>query len=324
MALSCGVRDLGTIVIISIVCLMLISMVLIIRKMAKYYLKLRNEQKSFASSCKIPFYLVTILTTLVVLVLIIYIPYLSHACYIYQSIWSGPYMLLYIWQFYFLILFWLYRLYSVFQGTVIPLSKCTVISYIILYTITILFASGYSIAYAINALNAATFARLSGIIIVVYLIGSTAISILFASKLIRLHKSFASNFGKFDTNNDKDESLLVTVSKLSILTWLSLIITFIQSIALPVRFVLFPNSILMEYIGHLVSIIDPYTNFVCIILSYKHFQNTYLKICCIHSCCFHCWMKCANVTVDVVEMTEAQELTPRGSQKNIQETHDTP
>ena len=308
MFLSCGVRDIGTIIIVSIICLMLISMVFIIRQMVIYYLKIRREREKLDNSCKIPFVLVTIITTLVATVLIVYIPYLSHSCIIYQSVWTAPYSLSYIWQFYFLVLFWLYRLYDVFDGSMIPISKWTVILYIIFYTIIIIWSSTFTSLYSFKKISAAQFATESGISLVFYLIGSFAISILFASKLVRLHKSFASNV-EFATNNDRDKSLLMTVSKLSILTWISLLITLIQSIALPVRFILFPNSILMEFIGHFNSVIDPYTNFLCIILSYSHFHQMYLKICCMHSCCFRCWMRCANVSVDMVELahTVSQE-----------------
>lgn len=258
-------------------------------------------------SWTIPLYIFVILTISAISMLIIYIPYLVHSCYIYQSIYSGIYLTLYSIQYLFSILFWICRLYFVFDGTLMPLSSFTLIFWMSFYIILTFISIIEAIAYALKKITPAEYATFTSIAFCLTIAGSIGLSFLFAFKLITLHKSFAVN-GVYQnnktskTNKNNDKWILDIVSKLLILTWINLIITFFLSITIGLRLVVFPDSILMEFIGIFAAALDPYSNFLCIILSYSHYHKVYLKICCLHSFCFKCWRKCANVTMAPIEL----------------------
>ena len=43
----------------------------------------------------------------------------------------------------------------------------------------------------------------------------------------------------------------------------------------------------------MVFMVDMYTSYLCILLSFNHFGRSYKKICCLcHSLCDSCWKRC--------------------------------
>ena len=188
-----------------------------------------------------------------------------------------------------LLLLLFHRLYMTYYATpAFALSRFTIITFIICYTITcIVFISG-GVLYSFNPNSwPAQIYALSSILSIILTI------VLFA---MYLHKLY------IICKKTKDEDLIHIISKNSLLAVISIFVTILSFIA----FSLIPLFDTVYYIifVDLMIIMDVCTNALCIFLAYHRFNGLYLIICGI--CHNDCMKKCVeskdlkNMTSDVI------------------------
>ena len=190
------------------------------------------------------------------------------------------------------------KIHFVFKNTVFRLKTCSIKCWIILFiflfiTYTTYFI-GYFGIYVADDKDVDNFTQTE----IIY-IGSTvlllwvfmtvipiALSILFVSKLIKVNKSAQSK------NQNKDDGLLAIITKITVLALLSI----------PSTMVLFyyyfyaTTSPYRVYVRGWVYLLDTYSNFICILFSYKFFDRYYMLFCgSCHGICKRCCAKYNNV-----------------------------
>ena len=98
-----------------------------------------------------------------------------------------------------------------------------------------------------------------------------------------------------DTNkqyvaNPTDKSVVSAITKTTILTSISIIITFSNAIVAMIR-INNPNDIYTAWIANYFVLLDVYTNFLCVIMCYKAFRRYYKTLCsCFDIKCRKCWV----------------------------------
>ena len=132
--------------------------------------------------------------------------------------------------------------------------------------------------------------------------------ILFIVKLINVY-----------TRLSNDDELISAITKTTILTLASVSFTFIVPIA-----IIFVNTIQNEtvsvLIGSIVSSLDMFTNFLCVMLSFNYFDNLYLMICGrMHNLCKLCWYRIVGNTDDVINKTHQHVIDSQCSAKTSNE-----
>ena len=181
-------------------------------------------------------------------------------------------------QFLIVIGIFFYRLYYIFYGTSLALSKITLyitlFLYIISFTVSIVAPLMYTQFPNAIGLIVASLSMVFSICLTIYL------AVLFIYKLYSIHKS-----AKNGTN-----SQIQIMTKTSILTFISIFATFIDSISFSLF--LFITSQHFHFLSNVIMIADIYTNFLCVIFTYKCFDSYYIKA------CGRCHNKCQKCVVD--------------------------
>ena len=187
-------------------------------------------------------------------------------------------IILYAAQYNVMVLLLFYRLRVVFHGTTYQLSRFTKWAFLIMYILSIILVAfsllvfilsrGHSSIWAISA----PFAGLCLVSIIFFL------TFLFVIKLIAVNKHCDG------THQKDDNKLLSTITKQSILTLIS-IASLLASVT--IFFLLswtrlLASSINAYFVLALYSLVDIWTNFICIFLSYGAFNAYYSKMC---GCC---------------------------------------
>ena len=176
------------------------------------------------------------------------------------------------------------KIYIVFKDSVYALSMTTVRLFAILYSIVFI-VEAISIPLVIPiiapsmdyiAFTVWVFVWYGVLLLIAWLVSS------YIYKLIQIHKS---SQAILSDNNQ----MVKTITKTSLLFGISLSTTFILMILINIWYLAFLNPVL-EYAIFMICIIDQYTNFLCIILSFSYYQKIYDKMCgCLDSCCYRLW-----------------------------------
>ena len=167
-----------------------------------------------------------------------------------------------------------YKLWIVFKSNRFALSIITIRVWIIYHCIAyILYFVGFGLYYH----------NPEGHAIIPYIMpGATMLAVLgqiwlngvFVNKLFNVHKT--------------DKDLVNIATKSTILCFTCTLATILLCILTPFLF----TSITLDFVFWIVVMIDQYTNYWCILLSYKHFDNWYIKLCgACHGCCDSIWFK---------------------------------
>eukprot|EP01084_Bolivina_argentea_P034324 63525_1 len=182
---------------------------------------------------------------------------------------EGPiYHATYFVQIFFLWIILFLRIYHIFRNSAFDLSKCIIRSYITAFICAL--AATIPIYYFFQ-FDADHFITLP--YVAMSAIFSTAILITFIHRLILVF-----------TNLGRDEYLLKSLVKHTILAATSISCTFLVIIVLIILYVkhsgvLSRHSVLEELILELFILIDIVSNFVCILLSYSFFDKIFHKLC---------------------------------------------
>ena len=186
------------------------------------------------------------------------------------------------------------RIKRVFDKTPFQLSKCTKYSFQFILIGLPPYLFMILIGYSLCTQNCYIWVYLMTSSLLIYIILLILLVILFIYKLIQVY------------NNEHNNDVLIgAITKMTILASLSVIITFLDAISTILYFRL--NDIYSEWTSIFISLIDLYTNFICIIFSYKIFKPFYHILCkCLDSKCRACWIKLITERNDVNIMIQIQ------------------
>jgi len=213
------------------------------------------------------FYIIIFLTFFAILFLSLTIcnyPYLFQwALVIYSQLYSI--------QCLFLLAFLSCKLYFVFKGSVFALSRRTIIICSTLYAITTLFGILAAIAYPnyqhMSLMDTISVFMACFMVIVMAIL----VNVMLIAKLVQVYKMA-----------DSDQYFIDVVTKTSLLALIStgsFLVLSTLAVMGP-----FHNSFHVGFVEKLCLIVDCFTNFWCTLLSFKHFDGWYLKLCCDSKC----------------------------------------
>ena len=233
------------------------------------------------------------------------------------SILHSASICIYVFQAGTIVMFLFIRLIEIFKDTSFYLSKWTIRWFIILEVFAVPFG-------IFGLLMRQYYTKLEfvgllfwGLAALVYVITVLWLNYLFIYKLLEVYR------GNSDKNNRSDKLLIATVTKTSLLCFIStsnvilFILTYILSFAWDS-----PHSI---FIARVIICVDLYTNFLSVILSFGYFESWYFKSCgCCHRKCHSFWSNCVKKDPQVMlsHVMAAQDLqtTPKQTEITISTT----
>lgn len=191
---------------------------------------------------------------------------------------------LYVTQFYLLLLVLYTRLKVIFQDTMWKISRNMVRFYTTIFVIT---PSIFIVAAIIHTILPFTIIDLIGVLLcfVMIIILIISMMVLFIRKLIQIYKN------AFLTTETDDSTLWIsTITKTTLLTFISILLTLLSPISLAMANV--TKSTHAVWVSNFMVLFDVYTNFICVTLSYNHHADHYNKLCgCMDSQCRKMWTK---------------------------------
>ena len=120
---------------------------------------------------------------------------------------------------------------------------------------------------------------------------------------------------KSETVNKKNQKLVSTITKATLLTMFSIFSTLLNAVVTVIRPSIEDGSSHIEFMAVLIYTNDVFTNFLSIILGYRYFEDHYLKIC---GCCdAKCKLLCHNMVTENEDKIQMQlEETSAASSLN--------
>ena len=161
-----------------------------------------------------------------------------------------------------------HRLYIIFKDTSMAISKPTLIFFWTYFLITMLILVVGSILFGFYYYHTITSIMLAicGLLVVTL---TVFLVCLFVNKLYITHKR--------NMSQQNEDGLKHTITKTSLLTLISTCNTIFAYIVIAVW--TYIDSIHFSFMRDILIILDMYTNFVCVLLSYKYFDGYYDKLC---------------------------------------------
>ena len=204
------------------------------------------------------------------------------------------YVICLLMQLVFSVFIWYLRVLNAFKSTKWALSKITkrifttlCISLFIYMAASIVFAL---IFYKITIFNGVyLWTILSALSIIFYLILTISLLILFIKRLISVYKAV-----------DSDPTFVSLITKMTILIFLSCLVTIIMVIA---NIANDESNIVTKYFAFLSTSIDIFSNLIFVILSFNGYTKYYFIFCGIlHNKCNHCWLMIVGTTENEINM----------------------
>ena len=203
------------------------------------------------------------------------------------------------------------RVRHIFEKAVLfNIKKITIMIYYFVFIVLIIWGIYTSIYIGFIAYNPKInppeiFVHIANSIILMLALTNLSLVIYFISKMIRVHKRL------FETKpQDTNNFILKPVTKVAILTTVSFISSFSQWLCWVIYFAVVgsPVSVIILPLGQFMSMFDVFTNFLCVMLSYKLFERQYeFLCCCMDKCCQRCWSDIA--TKDETNIASTIEST---------------
>ena len=191
------------------------------------------------------------------------------------------YMIFYCTQVYGLWFILFLRLRQVFQSSVYQISCCT---NNILRAVLIIMPL-LVIAILSGQLNQQITILLTSLCMIISACYCIFITSIFVYKLFKVYKNFNSTP---DANTSMDDELLVTITKNTLLAIISIISTILNGVVVVIAYSNL-NNVPLWYFKDFCWILEMYTNFGCILLTYQYFDEYYLRFCgCIDARCRTC------------------------------------
>eukprot|EP01084_Bolivina_argentea_P256199 431250_1 len=278
---ECSLVSMAMSITLTIICLFLSAIVMYV--LMKFIYKMQHEQlNKIGKFCGFIFIIATYVTLFCCMMTA------SHDCYmLYHSsihhVISVVYIISYIIQSFTLLVIFFNRIYNVFASTRHKLSECTTKIYIGLFILELI--------CAVFMLSTLMFVTVTLIITVLFFVIFITLMIslvaLFVYKLIMVYNHI---------EKESDSFLATAITKTTILISTSVIITVIHFISVTLH-VNHYNNHAFKWIDNYVAACDVFTNFLCVIMSYKAFKIYYSQMCwCVEPKCRSCWMKVLHVS----------------------------
>lgn len=184
------------------------------------------------------------------------------------------------------------RIYHIFNTTSLEIRSKTVVMFVTCLLIStlifiLLLTTKIRIPGTDSWLNCAVTLCIFNVIFAIW------ITSLFLKKLAIVFKEAiaANNVTNKNMIHEKDMSLIRIITKTTLLSFISMMITFISCLLLLFRFSLFGDSIYVSIISEWVISVDIYSNFACYSLSLGHYTQYYIKLCyTLDHKCRNCWL----------------------------------
>ena len=241
-----------------------------------------NTNKNKKSLPKPVYNLTIVFIAISIGVLISFIVKSLAECYVSEHVHSrmnNVWSILYVLQWFLLLLILFFRLHSIFNNTAYSLGKCVIITYSIMFTLMfIVFVTGLVAGVVIDDEDLFTIC-----VVLVYIIAlsiSLGITFLFSLKIYKIYKS--GNPSAADSNNSATSTKFISVlARNSVLAFISIgssITTTIIYIAVYIP--LQESQILVaDGIINFCYLLDMTSNFLCIMLAFTENNNIYYAIC---------------------------------------------
>ena len=204
-------------------------------------------------------------------------------------------------------IFWFLRLYYGFKDSVLALNKYTVILYMVLFSVLIIIFVPVVIGY--HWVKYQYWSALLSFWVFINVCLAISFSILFAIKLSRAHREYDGNYNAV---------FLVTINKITVLSLLSLLITIIAISIGFIRISILANgdrSNLLDFVSFYANLLDNYTNFLSVILSFTFFERLYMillgKVDKCFRCC--CWNKLLSIQHEKNMIIELKTVNSRSN-----------
>eukprot|EP01084_Bolivina_argentea_P088422 159637_1 len=175
------------------------------------------------------------------------------------------------------------RIYYVFRGTPFQLTHTIILIFILSFIISIgIFISLLSTRFTFpNTHPSFTCAVTLCIFNLLFMISITSLFLVKLANIFKLEN-------KIQISTDENNGLINIITKMTILSLISMSITFIACLFLLFRFVVFGSNIYTIIISEWATTIDIYSNFLCVSLTFNFFEKSYLKLChCFDAKCKH-------------------------------------
>ena len=253
-----------------------------------YLFAVSSQQKQFKSSIQL-FYAAALFFVILIAFYVIMAIYFIFLCIDHEfvSIFYRISFQLYVAQTVMIAAILFARLVTIFKGTILSVSKCTIVGYVMLILTNIIFVTAGNILYYNNNDNFVDIGLLLiGCASLVYILVLLSLNGLFIHKLIRVYKT-----NKESTSSGK--KWLDIITKISILCFLS---TWFTLLFLSMSMFRDSTDSPHFYFAMRLSLIfDTYTNFLSLLFSFNYFDGWYRKLC--GSCDSKChlfWNRCVN------------------------------
>ena len=161
--------------------------------------------------------------------------------------------------------------------TAMKLSRCSIALFIALCVLSTSFVTITNFTPAVQS-DERLFSLLSALTAIWYMSQIIVLSVLFASKLLKVYRNSLGSRVE-GTNSPKSRNLLQTITRLSVLNFVSLHISLMAAGA---GALFFSEHIWTEFGAHFLVQMDIFTNFVCVLLSDGKYQKYYSILC---GCC---------------------------------------
>ena len=177
-----------------------------------------------------------------------------------------------------------YRLYIVFVNTSLALSKCAIISFCIFYVLTLIVLIPATYVVVQSRTNSDGDDRF-------WMLGITGFTLIFVLNISLMCSFIFKLVQAYKAIEEHGERLIRLITKTSFLCFLACLSLLLLSIFAPLSAVI--TSIHWRAASGIFAVLDVYTNFLCVYLSFDHSRDYYYKMC--GWCdlkCYQFWMCC--------------------------------
>ena len=199
-----------------------------------------------------------------------------------SSIYNTMSTWVYVLQSFLMLITWFIRLYSAFQGTILQIHRCTMFIFLSIAISLFVFGTiwGFDRDWIHPILSTGN----------AWLIAVGIMAAIFVSLLLFCCGMFIYKLIMVYRNLGSDEEFIKLITKITILNFTSILVTitlFVPSL------VAYGWSVYWEFIHHFVILINYFSNFLCILLSYTYYGDSYNRYCgWMNKRCNSCWFNC--------------------------------
>eukprot|EP01083_Nonionella_stella_P143980 448573_1 len=186
-------------------------------------------------------------------------------------------------QSYLLLLIFYIKLKKVFMKSPLRLSKNTNRAYTVMF---IALPCGAVIGIGVFFVHPTVFVWIEIMFLLLFAALMISLVVLFIYKLVQVYKRAAAS--------EKDEDLVAVITQTTLLATISIFLTIVNAINTAMYSAV--DNIVYQWICHYIVLFDIITNFICVIIGFKIFKQTYYALC--FHLDTHCRSCCRHIVLD--------------------------